>query len=69
METAILIEITQTQKGKHHMFFVICGFYLQTFRCECLAWANCRNRESRKGAQVGGGNRREYQGMCDLEGK
>lgn len=37
--------MTQTYKGKCHMFALICSSQLQITRAESIPWSNCRNQK------------------------
>lgn len=45
------MEVTQSQKGKCHMFSPTCGSQFQIFRCGYMTWCNCRNQESHSSSQ------------------
>lgn len=52
LEYILFTDLTQTQKGKHHMFSLIEGFPLLIFRCEHISWSNCRKQESKTGSLI-----------------
>lgn len=41
-----MCEVSQTQKGKHHMLPSFFGSYLQIFRCAYTVWSNYWNQEN-----------------------